>query len=123
MIDSRGMLGLSNVDRKVPETSEMKWESDSLCLAQGSYKITYNEIIHMPMDLVALARPRSSLLRCGATVETAVWDSGYEGRSESLLVIHNPLGLELRRNARVVQLVFFKNSKRLMREQAYSGHY
>ncbi|HLB27762.1 MAG TPA: deoxyuridine 5'-triphosphate nucleotidohydrolase, partial [Dehalococcoidales bacterium] len=55
-----------------------------------------------------LGRPRSSLLRCGVTVNTAVWDAGYSGRSQSLLVVYNPLGFRLQKDARVVQLVFFR---------------
>lgn len=122
-IEGRGMLGFASSDRRIPLTSEVRWGSGPLCLTQGFYKITYNEIIHMPLNLVAIARPRSSLLRCGATVETAVWDSGYNGRSESLLVVHNPSGLGLLPNARVVQLVFFVNTKRLKRKEGYSGIY
>ena len=72
----------------------------------GAYVITYNEIVHLPNNVMALARPRSSLLRCGVTVGTAVWDAGYSGRSQSLLVVHNTQGFRLQQNARIVQLVF-----------------
>jgi len=58
--------------------------------------------------LAAIAKPRSSLLRCGVTVETAVWDAGYSGRSESLLVVFNNNGFRLRKNARILQLLFFR---------------
>ena len=47
------------------------------------------------------------MLRNGASVETAIWDPGYQGRSSSLLVVSNPHGIHLKRDARVVQLVFF----------------
>ena len=57
---------------------------------------------------MALGRPRSSLLRCGVNVGTAVWDAGYSGRSQSLLVVHNPSGFSLEKNARLTQLVFFE---------------
>ncbi len=69
--------------------------------------ITYNEIVHLPKNIMALARPRSSLLRCGVTVGTAVWDAGYSGRSQSLLVVYNPKGFHLQKDARVLQLIFF----------------
>jgi dUTP pyrophosphatase len=115
------MIGFGKDDKDIPPTSKLEWISGSLSLVQGSYRITYNEKIHVPLNMMAIARPRSSLLRCGATVETAVWDSGYNGRSKSLLVVHNPAGLELRQNARIVQLVFFLNSKRLKQGKGYSG--
>ena len=55
---------------------------------------------------MALGRPRSSLLRCGASLHTAVWDAGYRGRSQSLLVVHHPAGLRLGRDARVAHWRF-----------------
>jgi dUTP pyrophosphatase len=45
--------------------------------------------------------------RSGASVKTALWDSGYSGRSGSLPVVHNPAGIRFRKNTRVMQLVFF----------------
>jgi dUTP pyrophosphatase len=81
---------------------------DSVELVPGAYIVTYNEIVHLPNNIMALATPRSSLLRCGVTVNTAVWDAGYSGRSQSLMVVYNPRGFRLQRNARIVQLVFFQ---------------
>ncbi len=87
-------------------------------LGQGCYTIVYNEVVRMPLDLAALARTRSTLLRNGASVGTAVWDPGYQGRSSSLLVVHNPHGMRLKRDARVAQLVFFKVDEV---QEGYSG--
>jgi dUTP pyrophosphatase len=89
-------------------------------LTPGIYSITYNEIVNLPKNVMALATPRSSLLRCGVTVNTAVWDAGYSGRSESLLVVYNPDGFELQKDARVVQLVFFRLSGET---DGYNGTY
>ena len=77
-------------------------------LLPGVYSITYNEIVNLPGNVMALATPRSSLLRCGVTVNTAVWDAGYSGRSQSLMVVYNPQGIRLQKDARIVQLVFFQ---------------
>jgi dUTP pyrophosphatase len=89
-------------------------------LVPDAYIITYNEIVHLPKNVMALARPRSSLLRCGVSVDTAVWDAGYSGRSQSLMVVYNPQGFRLQRNARVVQLIFLW----LTREtEGYRGAY
>ena len=77
-------------------------------LIPGTYLITYNEIVHLPKNIMALGRPRSSLLRCGVTIGTAVWDAGYEGRSQSLLVVYNSRGVRLEKNARIMQLVFLE---------------
>ena len=89
-------------------------------LVPGAYIVTYNEIVHLPKNIMALARPRSSLLRCGVTVGTAVWDAGYSGRSQSLMVVYNSLGFRLQRNARIIQLVFFKLTGET---ESYNGAY
>jgi len=50
----------------------------------------------------------SSLLRCGTSLETVLWDLGERGRSQSLLVVYNPVGLQLKKNARLMQLAFLR---------------
>jgi hypothetical protein len=70
---------------------------------------------------MALARPRSSLLRCGVTIGTAVWDAGYSGRSRSLLVVHNARGFRLQQGARVAQLVFFGLTGETGLSRVYQG--
>ena len=77
-------------------------------LEPGHYIAMYNEVVRLPQDIMALGRARSSLQRCGATLHTAVWDPGYVGRSESLLVVENGAGLDLQKDARILQLVFFR---------------
>ena len=75
-------------------------------LAAGAYMVTFNEIVNLPRHVMAMARPRSSLLRCGVAVHTAVWDAGYKGRSQALLVVYNADGYRLSSDARVAQIVF-----------------
>ena len=103
-----GSIGVLDGDRELPENSELAFDSDGwLHLRPGPYLITFNEIVNLPRHIMALARPRSSLLRSGVAIHTAVWDAGYSGRSQALLVVHHPAGFRIRRDARVAQLVFF----------------
>ncbi|MBI2850137.1 MAG: deoxyuridine 5'-triphosphate nucleotidohydrolase [Chloroflexi bacterium] len=103
-----GTIARENSQRAVSELAPLEFDRlDFIDLTPGPYLITHNEIVHLPNNVMALGRPRSSLLRCGVTVNTAVWDAGYSGRSQSLLVVYNPLGFRLQKFARVVQLVFF----------------
>ncbi len=116
-----GSVDFSNEERVIAETRPLKpdgagWYS----LGQGCYMLVYNEVVKMPLDVVAIARSRSTLLRNGASMGTAVWDPGYQGRSSSLLVVHNPHGIRLKRGARVAQLVFFTTEEV---EKGYSGIY
>ncbi len=111
---SCGALDFSNKERAIPDFYVLKpkkinskdkfgwWH-----LKQGVYKAVTNEVVNIPKDLTALALPRSSLLRMGATVHTAVWDAGFCGRSEFILSVMNSKGLKLKQNARVAQLIFW----------------
>ena len=118
---SAGKLSLDNRNRVISEQKKLDFNAEGLLhLLPGSYSITYNEIVHLPKNVMALGLSRSSLLRCGASLHTAVWDAGYSGRSESLLVVYNPLGLDLEKNARVLQLVFLPLTGE---SQGYTGRY
>ncbi|MFC2073149.1 deoxyuridine 5'-triphosphate nucleotidohydrolase [Chloroflexota bacterium] len=109
MLQTSGNIAASNSQRVVSDLAPLVFDGlGFIDLIPGAYIITYNEIVHLPNNVMALARPRSSLLRCGVTVNTAVWDAGYSGRSQSLMVVYNPQGFRLQRNARVVQLVFLQ---------------
>jgi len=122
LLSSPGSLGPVDKDRVVSGTSPLVFDAlGRVDLPAGSYLVTYNEVVNLPMGLMALAAPRSSLLRCGVTVHGAVWDAGYSGRSQSLMVVFNPQGFRLHRDARIVQMVFF----RLGREttEGYRGNY
>jgi len=117
--DGGGSADFSNRERRIAPTRSLQPDGEGWYeLPRGCYVIVYNEVVRMPLSLVAIARSRSTLLRNGAAVETAVWDPGYQGRSSSLLVVHNPHGIRLKRDARVIQLVFFGTDEV---EGGYSG--
>jgi dUTP pyrophosphatase len=116
-----GAVNFSNKERVIAETKQLTPDEDGwFNLTQGVYKVVYNEVVKMPLDVAAIARTRSTLLRNGAEVGTAVWDPGYEGRSSSMLTVHNPNGLRLKKNARVAQLIFFQTGEV---SQGYNGVY
>ena len=121
LLESPGRIAIKNSQRQVSELAPLVFDGlGFINLPAGVYSITYNEIIHLPKNVMALATPRSSLLRCGVTVNTAVWDAGYSGRSQSLMVVYHPRGFRLERNARIVQLVFFRLTQET---DGYQGAY
>jgi dUTP pyrophosphatase len=120
--DGMGSIGAQNADRVLPDLTAVSFERNGWAtLDPGPYHIVYNEIVHLPPDLMALGRPRSSLTRSGAAIHTAVWDAGYSGRSTSLLVVHHQSGVRLQRDARVMQLVFFSLASATL--AGYEGAY
>ncbi|MFQ6121860.1 MAG: deoxyuridine 5'-triphosphate nucleotidohydrolase [Dehalococcoidales bacterium] len=109
MLQSPGKIAVADDQRLVSDLAPLVFDGlGFIHLMPGAYIITYNEIVHLPKNIMALATPRSSLLRCGVTINTAVWDAGYSGRSQSLMVVYNPQGFRLQRNARIIQLVFLQ---------------
>lgn len=107
-----GQIGISSSDRILPELEPLAFDAEGwIDLQPGIYQIVYNEIVDIPITLMALGRPRSSLPRGGATIHTAVWDAGYRGRSTSVLSVQNPDGFRVQQHARVMQLVFFAMSQ------------
>jgi len=125
--ESAGALDFSNKERSLPLSKEIAagkqaaddrfgwWE-----LKAGIYKVMTNETVNLPLDLIGMACARSSLLRMGAFTQTGVWDAGFKGRSEFVLVVQNPHGLRLKQNARVAQLMFTTITET---ENGYSGIY
>ncbi len=115
----RGQLGAES--KKLAETIELEPYENKWFLEKGAYKIRFAEIVSVPEDAVGFCYPRSSLLRMGASLLCAVWDPGYMGRGESLLIVENPHGIEIERDARIAQLVFIKLVEKP--QKTYDGSY
>jgi len=121
MLQSPGTIAVENSQRLVSDLAPLVFDGlGFIDLMADAYIITYNEIVHIPKNIIALATPRSSLLRCGVIINTAIWDAGYSGRSQSLMVVYNPQGFRVQRNARIVQLVFLKLTQET---EGYHGVY
>ncbi|MDQ3811295.1 MAG: deoxyuridine 5'-triphosphate nucleotidohydrolase [Chloroflexota bacterium] len=117
-----GALGRADAGRVLPERDEVAFDAEGwVSLPSGVYGIRYSESVDLPPDCGALCFPRSSLLRMGCNVPTAVWDAGYGGRGESMLVVLNPRGVRVQRGARIAQLVVFRLTE--ASSSRYAGRY
>ncbi|RLG77208.1 MAG: deoxyuridine 5'-triphosphate nucleotidohydrolase [Thermoprotei archaeon] len=116
---SPGFLGAQQ--RELPHVEEVEHVDGVYRLGPGVYRIRYREVIKVPPNAMALAFPRSSLLRMGVTIYTAVWDPGYEGRGEGMLTVFNPFGIELEAGCQVAQLIFIELDRPTKR--VYRGAY
>ncbi|MCF7876417.1 deoxyuridine 5'-triphosphate nucleotidohydrolase [Candidatus Bipolaricaulota bacterium] len=113
-----GRLDFDNSSRRIASGEDISGEE----LEGGnSYRVTYNEKISVPENALGLVFPRSSLLRNGCHLVTAVWDPGYEGRGQGLLQVLNPKGVVLEEDARIGQIVFFQLKKEARKD--YNGRY
>ena len=104
-------LDFDNELRLLPEMEHfpIDWETygEITLPPNTSHVIIYNEFIKIPSGYCGLVLPRSSLLRGGATLYSALWDSGYEGRGTGVLHV-GPTPLILLKNARIGQMIFLK---------------
>ena len=117
-----GSIGKEDSDRILSETEVIEFGGDGwLRLEPGSYLATFNEVINLPLNVMALGRPRSSLLRSAVAIHTAVWDAGYHGRSQALMVVYHQDGYCIQRDARLMQLVFFQMETAV--DKGYQGHF
>jgi len=57
----------------------------------------------------------------GATIQSALWDPGYEGRGVGLLIVMNPYGIVLEKGARIAQFILMKMTE--PPERVYRGSY
>jgi dUTP pyrophosphatase len=124
-----GALGFDNRLRELPEAEEIPWipagsadvtsAHDFVLLHPGGYLVTYSEQISVPPDSAGLVLPRSSLMRCGAMLNSALWDPGYRGRGQGLLTVFAELCLY--RNARIAQFILIALEKAAA--ELYQGRY
>ena len=104
-----GVLGETNVQRFLAEATPLSFASNgTIKLEPGAYRVTFNETVNLPLDVMTLCQSRSSLLRSGVAIHGAVGDAGYRGHYQALMVVYHQAGFTVARNARVLQLVFFR---------------
>lgn len=93
----------------------------------GFYNLEANKLyelrfpkVKIPMEATGFAYPRSSLVRLGVIkIQTAVWDSGYEGEATQSVYLIQPL--KIHKSEAWIQLVFMENKEKP--KTSYNGHY
>ena len=105
VLEPVGVGRIGREGKEIAERDEVEPAGEPLTyrLEPGGYVARYVETVRIPADHVGFILPRSSLMRNGTMVNTAVWDAGYEGRGEGLLQVTRPIEIEA--GARVAQLV------------------
>jgi dUTP pyrophosphatase len=108
--------------KSVGERSEVEPHGDDppiYRLEPGDYVVRYGERLAVPEDSVGFVLPRSTLLRNTCSLDTAVWDAGYEGRGEGLLQVGR--AIEIEQGARIGQFVLADAESDGTYDGAYQG--
>ncbi|MFD1570728.1 deoxyuridine 5'-triphosphate nucleotidohydrolase [Halorubrum laminariae] len=104
-------------DKRVGDREELAPDNDRYRLDAGTYVVRYGEPVRIPEDRIGFVLPRSTLLRNSCTLDTAVWDAGYEGIGEGRLDVGH--AIEIEPGARIAQLVLAKADH----DGTYAGAY
>jgi len=106
-----GKIDFNNSRRSIPDVIHLPLRhylkrNPYWLIAPGAYMVSLNEKVNMPLDLMGDSIYRSSLMRCGVFTGLGRWDPGYSGTGVSLLIVANPHGFKLYKNARICQIKF-----------------
>lgn len=104
-------------DKRVGDREEVPVRDGVYRLEPGTYVVRYGEPVRIPDERIGFVLPRSTLLRNSCTLDTAVWDAGYEGVGEGRLDVGH--AIEVEPGARIAQMVF----ARADHEGTYAGSY
>jgi deoxycytidine triphosphate deaminase len=103
------------------ELQEVALDSEGfLTFEQGAYLIELNEITSIPKDAVGILLPRSTLLRNGLDIRSALFDPGYSGQPKVMLVCYRGTA-KVKRFSRIGQLVIFRSNSEFSTQ--YKGKY
>ncbi|MFC7186466.1 deoxyuridine 5'-triphosphate nucleotidohydrolase [Halorubrum yunnanense] len=105
--------------KRVGEREELDPEEGAYRLDPGTYVVRYGEPVRIPDGRIGFVLPRSTLLRNSCTLDTAVWDAGYEGVGEGRLDVGHVI--EVEPGARIGQLVFAEADHDGTYEGTYQG--
>ena len=89
--------------KRVGEREALDPEDGAYRLEPGTYVVRYGEPVRIPDERIGFVLPRSTLLRNSCTLDTAVWDAGYQGVGEGRLDVGHAIAIEP--GARIAQLV------------------
>lgn len=113
----RGRIGRDG--KRVGDRTEVEPDEGWYRLERGTYVVRYGEPVRIPSGHVGFVLPRSTLLRNGCTLDTAVWDAGYEGVGEGRLDVGH--GIDIEAGARIGQLVLARADHEGTYDGAYQG--
>lgn len=94
---------LTRTGKRIGDREPVDPVEGHFALDPGAYVVGYGERLAVPDGHVGFLLPRSSLLRNGCSLHTAVWDAGYDGRGAGLLTVGAAIEIEV--EARIGQFV------------------
>lgn len=88
-------------------------------LEPGDYEIGFAESLEVPLDCAAIVLQRSSVRRCGTTINSPLYDPGFHTDMIGTFM-HVNVPVEFEVASRVAQIVFFTSDEEA---EPYNGQY
>ena len=113
----------SNVDKNAYVKMPLMINPDNpkqhmFVLQPGVYSITFHQGCVLPNNIMAQIVQRSSLLRCGVDIKSAIYDPGFKtDLMGAVMIVHNTIQIE--EGARVAQIIMSQT----VTAEVYDGQY
>lgn len=110
-LKGRGFLG---VDERETPAAELVAEfnpakSSSIVIKPGEYFLTESvEKFNIPLNLLAIIKPRTTLHRSGILTRVSIVDPGYKGTVHPAVFNAGPVEVEIELGARYINVMFFE---------------
>lgn len=90
-------------------------------LSPGVYSFNACQSVEMAEGEAGWLVPRSSLTRNGVDVRSALYDAGYKGGINGIIIVYNPNGIMIEKGARIAQFVLVKAETAKLYNGQYQG--
>lgn len=103
-------VGIYNDTKFIPPKTELKPNSSNIYELKPNipYWIQIEPIMSIEEGIAQFYLPRSSLLRMGVTLHTALGDSGFKGHLLFLAINHTPYNINLAKGERIATAINFE---------------
>ena len=105
---SRGVFGITKGQKVIPQLIEIPALDDAYILNPGKKYFINCGHIDIPKDCAQFYYPRSTLMRAGLELYSAVGDAGYSGDLIFAVKVSGVASLVIEKNERVVQAITHK---------------
>lgn len=120
-IPEKGKTSQSKKEEMLPVVEPALPMREIFSLTPGVYAFDAVQSVEMAEGEAGWLVPRSSLTRNGVDVRSALYDAGYKGGVNGIIVVHNPHGCSIERNARIAQFVIVKAETAKLYDGQYQG--
>ena len=104
------VYGLYDGEKHIPNKVEIcyPYKNRYVLYPNKPYWLEIEPKIEIPKDIAQFYLPRSSLLRMGVTLHTALGDSGFNGHLMFLAINHTPYNINLAKGERIATAINFE---------------